>query len=118
MRVFPVDDSAAGCRMVRALLARCPYVVVAARPARRRTASRSSHVGARCRRHGLLDAGVNGVEGTAELCRTRPELRVVGFTSADDRHVRGFMAAGVSAVFAKDDAIALRDYLRAAAAVR
>src|SRR3954467_14105351 len=62
--------------------------------------------------------GMSGVEATAEVRRRRPELRVVGFTSTSDPSVHeAFMAAGAPAVFARSEAMALREYLVAAAAV-
>jgi len=62
--------------------------------------------------------GMSGIEATAELRRTRPELRVVGFTSTDDPTVHeAFINAGATAVFAKEDALGVREYLLATAAV-
>src|SRR3954470_7142333 len=62
--------------------------------------------------------GMSGIEATAELRRTRPELRVVGFTSTDDRIVHeAFLEAGATAVFAKEHALDVREYLLATAAV-
>jgi DNA-binding NarL/FixJ family response regulator len=119
VKLFIVDDSAIACRMVRALFAASPDVVIVGD-------ARSAEDGL-----ALIDAlapdlvvmdwsmpGMSGVEATAELRRRRPELRVVGFTSTADPSVQeAFVAAGATAVFAKSEAMALREYLVAAAAV-
>jgi DNA-binding NarL/FixJ family response regulator len=119
VKLFIVDDSAIACRMVRALFAASPDVVIVGD-------ARSAEDGL-----ALIDAlapdivvmdwsmpGMSGVEATAELRRTRPEVRVVGFTSTDDRSVHeAFIEAGATAVFAKHEGIALREYLLAAATV-
>jgi two-component system invasion response regulator UvrY len=119
VNVFIVDDSVIASRMVQQLLAAYPDVVIVGE-------SRSAEDG-----FALIDAlapdlvvmdwsmpGMSGVEATAELRRRRPELRVVGFTSTSDPSVHeAFMAAGATAVFAKSEAMALREYLVAAAAV-
>jgi DNA-binding NarL/FixJ family response regulator len=119
VKVLVVDDSAVARRMVAALLAASPDIVVvgeassaeACFPAIERLAPDLV----------VMDwsmPGMNGIEATAELQRTRPGVRVVGFTSTGDRAVHtAFVAAGATAVFAKEDAMALRDHLLAAAAV-
>jgi DNA-binding NarL/FixJ family response regulator len=105
--------------MVRALIAASPDVVLVGEA--RSAEDRSARLDTLTPDVVVMDwsmPGMNGVETTAELLRTRPELCVIGFTSTDDRRVReAFIEAGASAVFAKDDAMALRDYLLASAAV-
>jgi DNA-binding NarL/FixJ family response regulator len=119
VNVFIVDDSVIACRMVRQLLAAYPDVAIVGE-------SRSAEDG-----FALIDAlapdlvvmdwsmpGMNGIEATAEVRRRRPEMRVVGFTSTDSPTVHeAFIEAGATAVFAKDEGMALRDFLLAAAAV-
>lgn len=119
MNVFLVDDSAVIRRMVAALLAASPDVVVVGE------ASSAEACFSAVERLApdvvVMDwsmPGMNGIEATAELRRTRPDVRVVGFTSTDDRCVHeAFIAAGATAVFAKEHAMALRDYLLAPGAV-
>ena len=114
-----MDDSAVARRMLHALLVRFPEVVIvgeacSAEDAFPLVASAAPDVV-------VMDwsmPGMDGIEATAELHRTRGELRIVGFTSTDDEGVhQAFIEAGATAVFAKEDALALRDYLLAEAAV-
>src|SRR3954452_22580031 len=119
VKVLIVDDSAIMCRMVRALLAASPDVVVVGEAP---SAEDAFPLIARLAPDVVVMdwsmPGMNGIEATAELRRTQPDVRVVGFTSTDDRCVHeAFIAAGATAVFAKEDAMALSDYLLAAATV-
>jgi two-component system, chemotaxis family, protein-glutamate methylesterase/glutaminase len=60
--------------------------------------------------------GLSGVEATAELRRSHPRVRVIGFTSSDAPELLdAFIRARAEAVFPKERGLALRDYLRAAA---
>src|SRR3954452_9353587 len=119
MNVFVVDDSAVVRRMMGALLAAVPDVVVVGEASSAEACF--SPIETLAPDVVGIDwsmPGMNGIEATAELHRTRPQVRVVGFTSTDDRCVHeAFIAAGPSAVFAKADAMALRDHLLAAATV-
>ena len=119
MKVFVVDDSAVVRRVVRALLAVLPDVVVVGEASSAEACF--SPIETLAPDVVVMDwsmPGMNGIEATAELQRTRPEVRVVGFTSTDDRCVHeAFIAAGASAVFAKEEALALREYLLAVAPV-
>jgi DNA-binding NarL/FixJ family response regulator len=119
VKVFVVDDSAIVRSMMGALLAAFPDVVVVGEAGSAEACF--SPIETLAPDVVVMDwsmPGMNGIEATAELQRTRPEVRVVGFTSTDDRGVhQAFIAAGATAVFAKEDAMALRDYLLAAAAV-
>lgn len=114
-----VDDSAVVRRMVGALLAASPEVLVVGEASSAEACF--SAIESLAPDVVVMDwsmPGMNGIEATAELQRTRPDARVVGFTSTDDRSVHeAFIAAGATAVFAKEDAMALRDHLLAAAAV-
>ena len=119
MKIFVVDDSAVIRRTMRALLAALPDVVVVGEASSAEACF--SPIETLAPDVVVMDwsmPGMNGIEATAELQRTRPEVRVVGFTSTDDRCVHeAFIAAGATAVFAKEDAMALRDHLLAAATV-
>jgi DNA-binding NarL/FixJ family response regulator len=119
VKVFIVDDSAVIRRMVGALLAAFPDVLVVGEASSAEACF--SPIEALAPDVVVMDwsmPGMSGIEATAELQRTRPDVRVVGFTSTDDSGVHAaFMAAGAAAVFAKEDAMALRDYLLSAAAV-
>ena len=119
MKVFVVDDSAVIRRMVAALLATSADVVLVGEASSAEACF--SPVAELAPDVVVMDwsmPGMNGIEATAELQRTRPDGRVVGFTSTDDRCVHeAFIAAGATAVFAKEDAMALRDHLLGAAAV-
>jgi two-component system chemotaxis response regulator CheB len=56
--------------------------------------------------------GMNGAETTEALLARHPEVRVIGFTSsADVLTHQAFLDAGAEAVFAKERALDLRDYL-------
>ena len=119
VKLFIVDDSAVARRMLHHLLEAFPEVVIvgeacSAEDAFPLIASAAPDLV-------VMDwsmPGMNGIEATAELHRTRAELRVVGFTSTDDARVHeAFIEAGATAVFTKEDAMALRDYLLTEAAV-
>jgi len=61
--------------------------------------------------------GMSGVEATAEVRRRHPRVEVVGFTTSLERDVHdAFLAAGATAVFAKDSALELREHLLRVAA--
>ncbi len=58
--------------------------------------------------------GINGVEATTRLLAEHPHVRVVGYTSSGEPHIhQAFLDAGAVAVFAKEQAIELRDWLGA-----
>jgi len=117
VKIFVVDDSAVIRRTMRALLAALPDVAVVGEASSAEACF--SPIETLAPDVVVMDwsmPGMNGIEATAELQRTRPEVRVVGFTSTDDPCVHeAFIAAGATAVFAKEDAMALRDHLLAAA---
>ena len=119
VKIFVVDDSAVIRRTMRALLAALPDVAVVGEASSAEACF--SPIETLAPDVVVMDwsmPGMNGIEATAELQRTRPEVRVVGFTSTDDPCVhQAFIAAGATAVFAKQDAMALRDHLLATATV-
>jgi len=119
VKVFIVDDSAIARRMVRALLGESPDVVIVGEaPSAEDGFAAIDELAPDLVVMDWSMPGMNGIEATAEVRRRRPEMRVVGFTSTDSPTVHeAFIEAGATAVFAKDEGMALRDFLLAAAAV-
>jgi DNA-binding NarL/FixJ family response regulator len=113
VRVLVVDDSPSMRRMLRLVLAELPHVVLVGEAAS----------GEECLRR--LDRlapdvvvmdwrmpGINGVQATERLLESRPDVHVIGFTSSGTADVSpAFLDAGAAAVFAKEQALELRDYL-------
>jgi NarL family two-component system response regulator LiaR len=113
MRLLIVDDSAVACEMVRRLLERAADVEIVG------TAASGEEGLEACAALApdvvVMDwsmPGMSGIEATAEVRRRHPGIDVVAFTSTRDREVRdAFLAAGATAVFAKENALELRDHL-------
>jgi two-component system, NarL family, response regulator LiaR len=113
MRLLIVDDSPVACEMVRRLLEGAANVEIVG------TAGSGEEGLEACAALApdvvVMDwsmPGMSGIEATAEVRRRHPEIEVVAFTSTREREVHdAFLAAGATAVFAKDDALELRDHL-------
>ena len=118
MRVLLVDDSPLVSRVVGELVARVPTlalvgVATTAEGAIRRLPTLRPDVV-------IMDSrlpGMSGVAATAELRRRQPHVHMVGFTASVESALHdAFLGAGAAAVFTKDNALALRDYLERRAA--
>jgi DNA-binding NarL/FixJ family response regulator len=63
--------------------------------------------------------GMNGVEATRRIKELDPDVEVVGFTSGDTPELRvGYLEAGASEQFCKDQMSRLVDYIRERQAAR
>jgi CheY-like chemotaxis protein len=113
VRVFVVDDSPTARRMLSLLLTEPRVVVVVGE------ASSGEECLARVDELApdviVMDwkmPGIDGGQTTEDLLAGHPDVRVVGFTSSGSTVThRAFLDAGAAAVFAKQDATKLRDYL-------
>jgi DNA-binding NarL/FixJ family response regulator len=113
VRVFVVDDSPTARRMLSLLLTELRGVVVIGE------ASSGEECLARVDELApdviVMDWKMRGIDGartTEDLLARHPDVRVVGFTSSGSTAThRAFLDAGAAAVFAKHDAMKLRDYL-------
>jgi DNA-binding NarL/FixJ family response regulator len=115
MRLFIVDDSAIVRRMLRLILDQVPDLLFVGEAASGEEAL--ARIGEARPDVVIMDwqmPGINGVETTTRLLAEHPHLRVVGYTSSGEPGThQAFLDAGAAAVFAKEQAMALRDWLGA-----
>jgi len=113
VNVLLVDDSTTARRLLRRVLADAPGIVIAGE-------AMSGEEAIACAADVRPDVvivdwqmpGMNGAQATAALRRRHPEALVVAFTSSGDPGVRhALLEAGAAAVFAKEDALGLKNYL-------
>jgi DNA-binding NarL/FixJ family response regulator len=113
MKVLLVDDSRTVRKLLRRVLSNAPGVVVAGEA----TSGEEALASAADLRPDVVIMdwhmpGMNGAQATAALREMHPEARVVGFTSSRDAGIHhALLDAGAAAVFAKEDAIGLKDYV-------
>jgi CheY-like chemotaxis protein len=113
VHVFLVDDSSTARRMLRRTLRSLPGVAVVGEATTAEQAlDRLDRVRADVVVMDWQMPGMTGVEATKRLVARHPDLRVIGYTSSgeDDIH-DAFLDAGAAAVFRKDQAGDLRQYL-------
>ena len=113
MRLFIVDDSSTARRMLRLVLGDVPQLVVIGEAASGEEAlARVAGVRPDVVVMDWQMPGINGVEATSRLLAEHPHLRVVGSTSSGEPQThQAFLDAGAVAVFAKEQALQLRDWL-------
>lgn len=113
MRLFIVDDSSTARRMLRRVLGDVPRLVLVGEAASGEEAlARIARVRPDVVLMDWRMPGINGVKATTRLLAEHPHVRVVGCTSSGEpRTHQDFLDAGAVAVFAKEQALQLRDWL-------
>jgi CheY-like chemotaxis protein len=113
MRLFIVDDSAISRRMLRRVLGELSWLVIVGEATSGEEAL--ARVGDAQPDVVVMDwqmPGINGVEATTRLLVNHPHVRVVGYTSSGEPGAhQAFLDAGAVAVFRKEQALDLRDWL-------
>jgi DNA-binding NarL/FixJ family response regulator len=115
MRLFIVDDSDVARRMLRLVLGELPGLAFVGEATSGEEAL--PRIGEARPDVVVMDwqmPGIDGVEATRRVLAEYPHVRVVGFTSSGEPGIhQAFLDAGAAAVFAKEQAFALRDWLGA-----